>query len=527
MHQHSPSVEIGKFFDKYRKRKRLLNPSRLQSPVGGRNLVYVIPVGCLALFLLLCALSINPVVNDKTNALEVDEEDLASEGAENAQDPENTESVPDESFGGFAETDFEVSADDAEAGIMPLALVAPYAKMSVSSTNLSSKVGSGETAYLSSDVTYSANYIKDYYIQVSYADGYDKMQVDGGNSVLSGANGTTVVNMPSNSWGFSWADTTTPNESLTYYTMPAYGTVGSNINTGRLEGGAVSNIASTTKKIVFAAKFGDSGIQSGHYRASVLLSLVSTPIDTVKWNITYMQEMTKNICAAATIGTSSELIDNRDNNAYTVTKLDDGNCWMTQNLRLIGSKTLNSSSSDVSSSWTLPATKTSLVKTDFNVENQTQGGDGHGVIKSYYDSSTYNTDGVYYSFCAATANSCRTYTTTSGSVATYSICPKGWKLPTTTQYTNLTTAAGITSSAEGSEILLGSPYSFALDGHIGYGEHSDIGKYGWYWTNRPSNGSDGSLSRAWSFRVGTTFLGTYSYNWDTYGQHVRCIATSS
>ena len=64
---------------------------------------------------------------------------------------------------------------------------------------------------------------------------------------------------------------------------------------------------------------------------------VSTPIygdsDTRKMaDITYMQEMSGGICERSAVNDAKQLIDRRDNKAYWVTKLADGNCWMTQNL---------------------------------------------------------------------------------------------------------------------------------------------------------------------------------------------------
>lgn len=53
-----------------------------------------------------------------------------------------------------------------------------------------------------------------------------------------------------------------------------------------------------------------------------------------KFGVTYMQDMTAEICEAAEIGTSEQLIDKRDNKKYWVGKLKDNNCWMTQNLAL-------------------------------------------------------------------------------------------------------------------------------------------------------------------------------------------------
>lgn len=49
-----------------------------------------------------------------------------------------------------------------------------------------------------------------------------------------------------------------------------------------------------------------------------------------------MQDMTSEICNNVTVPSeqsTATLVDTRDNNTYTVAKLKDGKCWMTQNLR--------------------------------------------------------------------------------------------------------------------------------------------------------------------------------------------------
>ncbi|MBQ3306069.1 hypothetical protein IJH02_01370, partial [Candidatus Saccharibacteria bacterium] len=82
------------------------------------------------------------------------------------------------------------------------------------------------------------------------------------------------------------------------------------------------------------------------------------------------------------------MYDVRDTNSYTVRKLADGNCWMTENLRLTGSKTLTSSDSNVSSDFSLPAANTSFTTSCSNT--------------AYNMSSGNTTYGNYYNWYAAT-----------------------------------------------------------------------------------------------------------------------------
>ncbi len=60
-----------------------------------------------------------------------------------------------------------------------------------------------------------------------------------------------------------------------------------------------------------------------------------------------MQDMTSEICDSVTVEHDSiQLVDIRDGKSYWVTKLNDGHCWMTQDLNLIISKDITLTSND-------------------------------------------------------------------------------------------------------------------------------------------------------------------------------------
>ena len=197
--------------------------------------------------------------------------------------------------------------------------------------------------------------------------------------------------------------------------------------------------------------------------------------------ITYMQEMTPEICAATTTPSSSldtgsnidwdgshygdsnyipriALVDNRDNQKYLVEKLADGECWMMQNLSLVLSTDtrFTSENTDLNtiSSYT-PIRNTENIKV--NVQNP-YGEDKKALYTaqlSWYpefpyfvgtdefpyngvtpsDSPTDDSDeylwqktGNLYSASAVTAG---TYTFAAGTdfYTQDTICPKGWTLP--------------------------------------------------------------------------------------------------
>lgn len=74
------------------------------------------------------------------------------------------------------------------------------------------------------------------------------------------------------------------------------------------------------------------------------------------FGIKYMQEMTADICKKAEIGTAEQIADKRDNKKYWIQKMDDGNCWMMQNLgyeltaERISNSEINSDNTDINAS---------------------------------------------------------------------------------------------------------------------------------------------------------------------------------
>ena len=135
-------------------------------------------------------------------------------------------------------------------------------------------------------------------------------------------------------------------------------------------------------------------------------------------DVTYMQDLTASHCANSDNGATATLRDRRDNNSYTIAKIN-GNCWMTQNLRIAGGTTLNSSTSNVVSSYTIPTTPL-------------EGNSGAYDVGQVQDSGN-TTYGYWYNLCAASAGTvCRI-----GGIVTYDICPKGWRLPTQDEFDSI------------------------------------------------------------------------------------------
>ena len=196
-------------------------------------------------------------------------------------------------------------------------------------------------------------------------------------------------------------------------------------------------------------------------QASVRCVMADTETRTLT-NLTYMQDMTTKICANSVEHESKSLIDSRDNNSYRVTKLKDGNCWMTQNLKLAGPRTLTPNDSNVATNVTIPAAASSGTSVDTTMQ----------IWNEY---SGY--DGKYYNWCAATvSDNCSSITTEQ----TNSVCPKGFRLPSGTGYhsfSNLFDKYNVSSYSTAEAIPL---YFTRAGGNNG--SYFDLGATGLYLT---------------------------------------------
>ena len=132
-----------------------------------------------------------------------------------------------------------------------------------------------------------------------------------------------------------------------------------------------------------------------------------------------MQDLTATQCPAYTdTAQGINVTDIRNNKSYAVAKLDNYHCYMLSNIRVDGNTVLTSTTSHVSSDYTLPADT----------------GSG-GWTNDYCQPRMASINGeYYYNWPAATARTNSTSSTrgcsndTSNSVG--DICPAGWTLPT-------------------------------------------------------------------------------------------------
>ena len=253
---------------------------------------------------------------------------------------------------------------------------------------------------------------------------------------------------------------------------------------------------------------------------------------------TYLQDV-EECPSTLTTGQVYSLKDSRDEQSYNVAKLADGKCWMTTNLNLAGGTVLSSDKSDVPSTnyYTLPASSTSGFS-----DNTVAYVYNSGNATSYCSSSGCYS---YYSWLAATAggkDSSGNAVSTNGYNAAYSICPKGWRLPTSTtsnanaqtspnwktgDWYALATAYGANLESSYSESAAtfynnagpGTTPNFLLAGYC-YNGSCYTGSYGYYWS---STANSSTLAYYLYFRGFVYSAGSGSRR---YGDSVRCVSGS-
>ena len=180
----------------------------------------------------------------------------------------------------------------------------------------------------------------------------------------------------------------------------------------------------------------------GNQPLAIDLYAMWKPLMTID-DLAYMQDFSdlSNEEKAAVKGSMVEessytLEDSRDGQNYTVAKLKDGRIWMTKNLNLAGGTILTSDKTDFEATYTIPNTQG--WQDDGALPESNSKGFSQDNYAYVYNSGNTTDCGAsgqnipcfsYYSWDAATLGSGRTISTNDAD-APYSICPKGWKLPT-------------------------------------------------------------------------------------------------
>ena len=326
----------------------------------------------------------------------------------------------------------------------------------------------------------------------------------------------------------------------------------------------------------FAANV-DNTMPADTYQNTVTLSVVSAPMRVAVFGITTMQEMTAAVCGSAVVGDTDQLKDVRDGNYYWVRKMEDGKCWMAQNLALdLGTTWPDAALSDYDVANTLykPVRTATAVNVDsvessdtsmrswdlgnyviaepetahscgtgkagladcpeqfVDVNGKIASSDpefyaknGQTVVGNEYDA--HYLAGNYYTWNVATAG--YGVGMESGQ-ANSSICPKGWKLPDTATDEGFKSLVSMASIGSNVAKFTGNGYFFVRAGFVGNSAtlFALSGDYGRYWTSVAStwrpDGPDGLITSSAAEFAGsdkiTLFGGIYRF----VGNSVRCVA---
>ena len=298
---------------------------------------------------------------------------------------------------------------------------------------------------------------------------------------------------------------------------------------------------------------------AGTYTGKVKYTLVhpSTspkPVAPDISKITYMQDLAKlnkNEMAELKNSMIEEqqyiLTDNRDSKDYYISKLKDGNIWMTQNLDhdIVAGKTYTSADTDlayssIGTTWTpsMPTSTTSNWVSSYTAPSSYDPGNlywdgnvatGGGTISNKTSVVPPTSGGAhyhignYYNWTAAVAMNDSSNYAARNTDLNQSICPAGWMLPKSGtaltgsgSFQYLVNQTGLTSGTSGN--IHNTPAYFVYGGYWN-GSSGRVGSFGGYWSSVVLSISD-------SYRLGFYSIGLYPQGDDKRddGTSLRCVA---
>ena len=381
------------------------------------------------------------------------------------------------------------------------AVVNPVASLTLDTDNLEFNVSPTiEGSFNSGSITASVNTnsLGGYELYFSSEDDETNMVHDNESVtdvIASDFEGTvTSATMGANKWGYSL-------DNVDFLKIPALSNQATLRDIDHMPDSSEKNNA------VYIGTKISTGLTSGSYSKKVVFSVLAHDNPLPSWGIFNMQDMTSEICNAATIGTTGTLTDVRDGNTYAIEKLKDGKCWMVENLRLGRDTpmTLHPSDSDIASDWELPGS---------NIESFAYEVDSKALYMDSVHGGYYN----FYTISAGEGSSAKTSGDIEGS-----ICPKGWRLPVGWNYYPDKNEYRVLYEQYNSLSSMMDEAGFTLEGYAYHGEILALGNWGRYWSstvNSDSYAIDMELSRRSSSSSVDIGYPTPKYQ----GLSARCLA---
>lgn len=237
-----------------------------------------------------------------------------------------------------------------------------------------------------------------------------------------------------------------------------------------------------------------------------------------------MQTFTSAQCASlATFNGSNQgaviqLTDSRGGitRTYQIGKLPDGKCWMLSNLKLgnaSGSIALTPGDSNVADAFALPQLITAG-------ESDLDAPQAIGPLPS--ETAQAGEDyGFLYNWSAATAGESRASHSENAGDAPHSICPSGWRLPTSSHFNQLDTAfRDIDNNTKTQQWQQSGTFKGTLSGVWG-ATFAGQGEYGFLWSSSVSPGN-GGINASMILISAETVMSEAAYTRDL-ALGVRCV----
>ncbi len=348
---------------------------------------------------------------------------------------------------------------------------------------------------------------------------------------------TTETTFPANSWGYRISSLSSGNVADDNITD----TTGTNFykfTSGAMIGSSTTSVNNNTTTLTFGSKV--------NYEKPAGVYTLDFNFKTLPVISTYtLQDLATN---HPTECTEDPMIvtDSRDGQSYAVAKLEDDNCWMLQNLKL-GKLSDNIALTTADSA--VPAAGFTLSSNEAGAQGKfpyvtrtddTRVGTGTNVyVKDKSEFYCTNDYGCYYNFYTATAGSGLGEAAESDwktdKTVDYSICPKGWNLPTGDsggQFKALSTAYGGTGAAASAALLVSNPTTakeningsatpgLLLSGSYDGGGAHDLGVGGLYWSR-----TSYSIGRGYLLSISTSGVNPLHRRDKHNGFAVRCLFT--
>lgn len=355
--------------------------------------------------------------------------------------------------------------------------------------------------------------------------------MNGNNSNLTHTNRTNIFSgiatnsslsilVTDNTWGYSYK-----NNLASIPTWSSYSGLSNSVdkvlfNTNSNSSGSID--------FKIAAKASETQ-PSGTYTGTINFTAVTKPKPKEISDLEFLQDFADldevnlaSVKSSMPINSTFILKDKRDEQEYTIAKLADDKIWMTKNLNLAGGTEITSELSDVPEDYVLP------VANGFQEGNRLP-----ESSSSYSDNSrayVYNSSNEtcsannpcysYYSYVAAVSGS-GIGLSQDGENAPYSICPRGWKLPTSGAKANNAGLFDFYNLAAAyknnffEQAGPGTTANFLLSGF----SNIYVGTYGYYWSSTVN-----SSTHAYYAMINSSGINPGWADSRRYESAVRCLA---